>query len=364
MTQPDLYESRSLLLFQLGRDYIYVPDATGSGVRAPDPGPLATYVNAEMQILDSAPLRLALIDKLGVGTIFPELAADPDARAKAERALNKAMSVSLVTGSYVVDVRVLHSDPAVANSIATALPQVFTDQRATVLSSDPPAFVRDQLAQAETALTAMAADAEAKLGGRSFAAYDDERTIAMTAQGRLLSDLASANAEAAGLEERQKAAEADIDAIAPNQRDPANPVYERAELEAWGAALDLAQMRQKRNALAAEVAKNDAVIADHGARASQIDDQRARITAQHELITRLRVRLSDSEIAAARTSAGAGSLRVIEAGVPSDGPVGMPVRIRVIVAIALGFAVAVLWLLIAFLRQPAIAPRPAPDDRR
>ncbi|WP_145975829.1 hypothetical protein, partial [Ruegeria atlantica] len=63
MLRPAIFEARSLILFALGQEYIYVPDRVGG--EAPNPGDFQGVVNAEMLLLDNPELSLCALETVG-----------------------------------------------------------------------------------------------------------------------------------------------------------------------------------------------------------------------------------------------------------------------------------------------------------
>lgn len=129
LQQPPVFQARSLILFALGREYVYVPDAAGTGAKAPNPGDFQGVVNAEMLLLDNPKLSRTALETVGVQRVYPGLPDSEEALQQAVLWLQGATTVELITGSYVVKVAVRHTDPEIAAELANALTRTFLHNR-------------------------------------------------------------------------------------------------------------------------------------------------------------------------------------------------------------------------------------------
>src|ERR1041384_3249546 len=73
-----VYQADSSILVKLGREYIYHPEVGDKSAATPfNSDVLEGIVNAESEILDSPDLADSLIRKIGVKTLYPDIASDP-----------------------------------------------------------------------------------------------------------------------------------------------------------------------------------------------------------------------------------------------------------------------------------------------
>lgn len=235
------YTAQTSLLFKLGRDYVYVPEATEDGARAPDLGDLQLVVNAEMQILNSDRLKRELLDRLGVSAIFPGMPEGPEAQRDALDALNQAIDIGVVTGSYVVQLAVTHPDPEMAASIARALVDLYLSRRDEIFGAGEENYLRDQLAGSEAEVEALEAALADRTGGSDLLTYETELQALTSEQATLRQELVALDAEIAALRERETLIVAELGEVEPMSVDlqeyQRNPILgtteaRRLELEA------------------------------------------------------------------------------------------------------------------------------------
>ena len=228
----EVFEARTLLLYKLGREYIYVPEVAESGARAPDPGDLQLAVNAEMQILNGSNLRSEVVERIGVLDLYPGLAGAPDARRLAVEALSGAISISLVTGSYIVQLAVRHHDPEMTARIANELVSVYFERRREIFSTDDADFLRAQLADAEAAVEAREAELALLLDGGDVLTFETLRDSAIEEQRRLGEQMLEVEGTLTALSQRAGLIDDELAALEPMVVDQTeqslNPVVSEA----------------------------------------------------------------------------------------------------------------------------------------
>lgn len=432
---PKVYQARTLILFTLGREYVYVPETDQSGVKAPNPGDFQGVVNAEMLLLDDPVLRREAISEVGLARAYPEIAAaeidvasgDPaDGSEAAERArlsqaadaLRAATSVSLITGSYVVNVTVSHGDPDIAAALANALTDAYFEKRRRIYSEREITTLRDRLAAAEAQAEDLVLGVRALLDGEDPVVYESVFESAVRTRAQFKVDLASARVDLAVLEESQRAVETQLASLDPLivehrdfQPDPIrqNRVEQLATLEGEydTAVVRLGASHPQAEALRGQIERVRATLTEEGDEitvqrrvgpnpiwnaiesqrieiAVAIEEARRRITylqeaadataeeiAQFSLVMpQLRLLVQGQEdqasrivslqsrlresVAIAQTDE-RDNVRVIQEAVPPSNPSSMPLRIRLVIAAAVAALAAGAVLLIFAL----LAPRPA-----
>ncbi len=165
MTLKKSYSASSSILIQLGQEYVYEPRAGDAGRGAvPDTDSL---VQSEVEILQSGALRDRVIRRIGLGNLYPNLAAKYAGASPAEKALImakavEAMGKKLTVGSApdnpVVRVGFEHDDPVIAARVVnTLLEEYLIYRRSVLIHPTSPVFERqrvmfeDQLGKADTA---------------------------------------------------------------------------------------------------------------------------------------------------------------------------------------------------------------------
>lgn len=328
------YEAKNILLIQLGRDYAYVPDAPVSGLRTPDPGDLELYFNAEIQLLNSSPVREVALERL---LAAGAMKIGPDAtREDLLDELDDASSINLITGSHLVDVRVRSEDPALAKAIATALADAYLETRNGMIGTDTPAFLKERIEIAEQKITSVD---EAILGltGSSSAETGSlplDRLVEQKLEHER--DLTTAKAEVVSLTARLESLRALVPAPAGDPTDRVITLVIEAQVDLAAATARVTALEAAGEALAAELVRAEAASPRL---AALIAERRTNLDA----LAQLQSQLVASELAAARNAAGLGTVRVIEKGLLNPNPVGLPDRIKWIA----GIAVALLAGLVA-----------------
>ncbi len=164
-TLKKAYPASSSILIQLGQEYVYEPRA-GDAARGAVPD-TDSLVQSEVEILQSGQLRERTIRRIGLGQIFPSLAAKYAAAAPATKALmmskavddvGKTLSVGSAPDNPVVRVSYEHDDPVMAARLVnTLLEEYLIYRRSVLIHPTSPVFERqrvmfeDQLNDADAA---------------------------------------------------------------------------------------------------------------------------------------------------------------------------------------------------------------------
>jgi hypothetical protein len=349
MSALPIYEARGLLSYQIGPEYVYVPDTTGSGIKSPDPGTLEPFVNAEMQILDSTVVRNLLLDRLIAGGTY-EITPLVD-RDRLLSRLEKAVNINLITGSFIVDLRVRDTKPERGAAITRMMIEVYLDQRVKSVGIEAPDFLAGQIVAAEARIAAVDKAVFDLVQSRDLAAYDQHLDAVKAQQARTAQDPLAARAVVAELTGRVHALEAALAALPAEQKIAGNPAFDKTELALALARVDLAAALARMKALIVIEAEQTVFLADQGAKATELAELRARRDADVAQVAALRSRLLDSNLTIARNRAGSGTVRVLESGVVDPIPVGLPDRIKLIAGGLIGLAAALLAILAAEIRS-------------
>ena len=345
MSAQPIYEARDLLVYQLGRDFVYVPDTVVNGVRPPDPGNLQPFVNAEMQILDSSGVRESLLDRLLEAGVY-KLSADYDRDALLTR-LDKAISISLITGSFIIDVRVRDTKPDRGAAIAQALIAAYMDGRVDMVAIDPPKFLTTHIADAEVRRDDLDGQIEALTGFRDLAAYDQSLTAANAQKARTSQDLIAVRTEVTGLQAKAAAYLEAVMALPAAERVAGKPTYDKLDASLTSAKVDLAGATARATAIEAEDARQTAYLADQAGKAAEVARLRGLRDAAQTQLAQLQTRQLDTDLTLQRMKAGAGAVRVLEQGVVNNVPIGLPDRVKQISGIMVGLVAAALAIVLS-----------------
>jgi len=141
VSMKTVYPAYSSVLVRLGQEYVYEPRAGDAGRGAvPDAD---SVIQAETEILSSAQLKQRVIERLGIGLIYPELAkayavADPETKRKvmgrAIQNMTTHFKVQTAPDTPILRVSFSHADPDVAAKVLNALLEEYLVYRRNVLS--------------------------------------------------------------------------------------------------------------------------------------------------------------------------------------------------------------------------------------
>ena len=158
-----LYEATSLLLVKIGREYVYQAEV-GEGTGQIMPRSRETLINSEIQILRSAEVVKAVVEEMGVETLYPSLALDaqpgqPIESIAAARFLAN-LRVRAVEDADVIQVSLRNTDPQVTARAVNLLVerfkeahlQAFGEGQAMTFLEEQAAKASEELKLAETAL--------------------------------------------------------------------------------------------------------------------------------------------------------------------------------------------------------------------
>ncbi|HEY3694558.1 GumC family protein [Phenylobacterium sp.] len=140
-TMKTSYPASSSVLVRLGQEYVYEPRAGDAGRGAvPDAD---SVIQSETEILSSAHLKQRVIERLGLGLIYPEMArkyavAAPDEKRKimgqAIQSLTADFKVETAPSTPIIRVSFSHEKPEVAARVLNTLLEEYLIYRRNVLS--------------------------------------------------------------------------------------------------------------------------------------------------------------------------------------------------------------------------------------
>jgi uncharacterized protein involved in exopolysaccharide biosynthesis len=204
-----VYESESLLLVKLGREYVYTPEvgdrAASASVNAARE--TAQLIN-ELQIIQSQDLIQDVLTTVGVNVLYPKISKEarpthPDELAAAVTRFTADISADRIRDADVLRVAYRHPNPDLAAKALKLLVerylakhlQAYGDTRATAFLEEKVADIRGQLQKAEDRLNQFQQETKA------FSA-DDQRAQLLLQRRDVESLLKAARNEIAGLEQK------------------------------------------------------------------------------------------------------------------------------------------------------------------
>ncbi len=140
LTLKTSYEAYSSVLVRLGQEYVYEPRAGDAGRGAVLDSD--QVIQSETEILGAAPLKLRVIERLGLARTYPDLAqkyakASPAEKSKimglAVRAIEQNLKIGTAPDTPIVRIGFSHKDPQTAALILNTLLEEYLIYRRTVL---------------------------------------------------------------------------------------------------------------------------------------------------------------------------------------------------------------------------------------
>lgn len=164
MTMKTSYEAYSSVLVRLGQEYVYEPRAGDAGRGAVLDSD--QVIQSETEILGAAPLKLRVIERLGLAQTYPDLAEKYAKASPAEkktvmsmaiRAIEQSLKIETAPDTPIVRIGFSHKDPQAAALILNTLLEEYLIYRRTVLLDPSSPALEQQRQLFETRL----ADADA-----------------------------------------------------------------------------------------------------------------------------------------------------------------------------------------------------------
>lgn len=135
LAAPKSYTARAELLVRLGQEYVYQPTVGAAGAGAtPD---MENVVNSEMRLLGSGAVVRAAIQKVGMRTLYPEIASaggtDAQRIAAAERAFVQSLTIETAPRTPAIGLSFKHKNAETAARALNALVDEYLNYRREVL---------------------------------------------------------------------------------------------------------------------------------------------------------------------------------------------------------------------------------------
>jgi uncharacterized protein involved in exopolysaccharide biosynthesis len=181
LSQKTAYPARASVLVRLGEEYVYQPqvgDAARGAVPEND-----QLIQSEVEILSSAQLKEEVINRIGLGVLYPSLGKAFDhgtvdqrqkAMSKAVASMDKALKIETALGAPVVRLTFTNDNPQVAAlTLNTLLDQYLVYRRGILQDKSQP--LDDQRKAFQTQLAQADADYENFLGSNNIGDFETEK---------------------------------------------------------------------------------------------------------------------------------------------------------------------------------------------
>ena len=200
-----VYESQSVLLVKLGREFTSRPEVGGDSGRGFSVPP-ETIMRAEMSLITSRDLISTVIKNVGQEKIFPSLSkAIPGSISPDDLAIlffQESLSVTNIQGSSMIQISFTHPDPYIAADVVNTLVDALKVKHLEVFSTDSTPFLKSQekvfqerLKESETKLASL----KQKYGVFSF---DEQKTALIAQRSTLDTNLKAAQSQVNELEQK------------------------------------------------------------------------------------------------------------------------------------------------------------------
>ncbi|CAN5273764.1 GumC family protein [soil metagenome] len=180
------YSAHSSLLIGLGQEYVYEPRA-GDAARGAVPE-ANQVIQSEAEILGSDQLKDRVIDRIGLKTLYPALAAKGspgDGKAAALKAMRSKLAIETAPDTSVVRVTFEHPDREMAAKVVNTLLEEYLIYRRTVLQPVDGPMIQAQRQAFEAKLADTNAAYQTFLADAGVGDFDGEKASLTQLQAQL-----------------------------------------------------------------------------------------------------------------------------------------------------------------------------------
>jgi uncharacterized protein involved in exopolysaccharide biosynthesis len=209
LTLKKTYTAYSAVLVQLGQEYVYNPGVGDAGRGAAASS--GQIIQSELSILNSTAVKERVIEKIGLGRIYPEMAKAYDAGGReqkrlifdaAVRAMNDGLKVETAPETSVVHLSFAHKSPQMAAQVLNTLVEEYMLYRKSVLVGADPGVLKEQLGLFETRLAQADAAYQRFLADAGIGDFESEKASLSQVYGSLLNERYSIQAQLSEVEGR------------------------------------------------------------------------------------------------------------------------------------------------------------------
>jgi len=188
------YTAEAALLLRLGREYIYTPEVGDAQAGSPVAYDREQILMAEARILGSRDLKEAVLQKLGIGTVYPHLAGEDAAtgREQAVLALDRALKADLLKGSNLMQVSFTHKDPELSARVLSELIDAYLAKRTVVFASATFGTAQAEFDERKKQLDAAEARIAKLKESRRIRAFGEEQSLLLAQRNTIEVRLAEA----------------------------------------------------------------------------------------------------------------------------------------------------------------------------
>jgi uncharacterized protein involved in exopolysaccharide biosynthesis len=216
------YSAHASVLVRLGQEYVYEPragDAARGAVPTND-----QVIQSETEILSSSELRMRAIQSVGLGRVYPALAAkyagaSPEAKRKileeASEAMFKDLTIQTAPDTAVIRLSYDNPDPDVAARVLNALLEQYLIYRRSVLLDGTSSALSKEQAIFESRLAEADAAYQAFLDNNGIGDFTAQKAALSTLQGQVETQKYATDAQLQDRMSRLAALDAQLAGISP-----------------------------------------------------------------------------------------------------------------------------------------------------
>jgi uncharacterized protein involved in exopolysaccharide biosynthesis len=244
-----VYEAKSSILVNVGREYIYRPEAA-------DRGPMVSLnqeeaVNSEINILTSRDLVESVITALQVKNLYPGLSANSSLLGAlgistkitplqaAVIKFEKDLSVEVVKKTSVIEVTYHHTDPQMAAKAVNLLVELYKGKHFQVHTGGQSSFLEQQLTDHETKLQQSETELEQFKQKNRVYSLDEQRSLLLKQRMELDTDLKNTSNRIAELKQKFSSLQSQMKTIAGDKSRYTQTDRDKIIIEAKAKLLDL-----------------------------------------------------------------------------------------------------------------------------
>jgi uncharacterized protein involved in exopolysaccharide biosynthesis len=280
MLQPH-YHAEALLYVKFGREYAWRSE-TGGAETMPQNFEAKQVLKAEARMLNVTALAAEVVERLGIGTLYPDLLEPPPAwwpeflprlpqrspKDEAARRFIEHVHAEAGDDGNIVAVSFAHTNPATATKALDALIAVYLERRRTLFAEQHATSLRPEVEAAQARLTAAEAALTSYRAKHGIVSFDAQRTQLLARRSTAEAQLADAETARKGLAERLQRLQKTL------AKTPATLVLETSSGDS--AALDharqtLLQLRLEERQLLAEYKEKSPRVVEVRARIAQAE---------------------------------------------------------------------------------------------
>lgn len=196
-----IYESQATLMVKMGREHMYRPEVGSTG-------PAISYdqnriMESEIQILSSRDLTEGVLTKLGVESLYPEIAASPSKNGTSLDAaieeMQQNLSFTTVKDSNVIRIKFQHPNAKASAQVVNHLTELLMEKHLNIFSNPQASFLEKQASIYQEKLEESQVHLQEFKKRHGLSSLKDEKQLLLEQRRDLDSSLKAAHNQKEGL---------------------------------------------------------------------------------------------------------------------------------------------------------------------